>query len=92
MKIMLPTERRARLTELVRQRKACRRELSRFMGRGAGHLSNYLTPSVPYDPAERDRERLARYFGVDKETPRPTVPKLRHRPGYRARVFVTSIS
>lgn len=84
--LLLPNERRARLGELVRQHKANRRDLSRFMGRGDSYLSDYLTRSVPYDLTEQDRDLLARYFGVDKDTLRPPPPKPRPRKGqYRQR-------
>ena len=77
MRLMLPDERRSRLAELVQQHRACRKGLSRFLGRGDSYVSDYLTRSVPYDLAETDRELLARYFGVDKDTlrPAPTRPR-----------------
>lgn len=84
MRLMLPDERRARLDQLVRQHKASLKGLSRFIGRGDGYLSSYLTRQVPYDLAEPDRALLARYFGVDKDTLRPTAAKSRHA-GRRSR-------
>lgn len=82
MRIILPDERRARFAELVTQHKSSLVQLSRIIGRSDGYFSSYLRRSVPYDLAERDRRKLARYFGVDEETLRP-VPKARDKRAWR---------
>ena len=74
MRLMLPDERRARFGQLVDQHRASRKGLSRLLGRGDGYLARYLADSVPYDLAERDRDLLARYFGVEADTLRPPPP------------------
>lgn len=75
MRIMLPNEKRTRLAELVVQHGTSRKDLSRFMGRGDGYLSRYLSGGVPYELAEDDHDLLARFFGVEVDTLRPAPPK-----------------
>lgn len=68
---MLPHERRARLEELATEHGASFAELSRILGRNEAYFSDYLRRKVPYDLAEADRSKLARFFGVDPDGLRP---------------------
>ena len=65
MRIMLADERRARFDELVRTY-GNTAELSRVLGRSDGYVGRYLRDRVPYDLPDRDRRRLAEFFGVDE--------------------------
>jgi phage repressor protein C with HTH and peptisase S24 domain len=55
---------RAALMALVERQDASLAELSRVIGRNAAYLQQYVRRGTPRMLAERDRERLARYFGV----------------------------
>lgn len=66
MRLLLAHEARTRLAALAEQHRASYAELSRILGRGDGYMSRYFGEGVPYELAEPDRRRLARYFGVDE--------------------------
>ncbi len=68
---MLPEERRARFAALAKTRGTSLKIISRIIGRSDGYFARYLRERVPYDLAERDYRKLARYFGVDADTMRP---------------------
>lgn len=68
---MLPDERRARFEALALEHKVTSSELSRILGRNDAYVSSYLRRRVPYDLAAADRNKLARFFGVDEETLKP---------------------
>lgn len=79
---MLADERRARFAALVTEHRVSSVQLSRIIDRADGYFSAYLRRSVPYDLAERDRRKLARYFGVHEATLKPT-PAARRAPWRR---------
>lgn len=61
---MEPAEQRAALGALIAEQGASLAELSRLLGRNPAYLQQYLLRGTPRHLAERDRARLARYFGV----------------------------
>lgn len=82
VRIMLADERRARLAALAREHNASHAELSRILGRNDAYVSSYLRRSAPYDLADHDRRKLARFFGVHEETLKPIDIGSRHgQPG-----------
>ena len=80
------TESRAALDRLIRDNKDDYVTLSRLIGRNAAYVQQYIKRGSPKRLPERERQILARYFGVDErvlgapETPRGAglrlVPKL----------------
>jgi SOS-response transcriptional repressor LexA len=61
---MEPDAQRAALAALMEEQGASFAELSRVIGRNPAYLQQYLRRGSPRELAERDRARLARYFGV----------------------------
>jgi repressor LexA len=55
---------RAALAALMAEQGASFAELSRVIGRNAAYLQQYVKRGSPRELAERDRARLAAYFGV----------------------------
>lgn len=68
---MLADERRDRFEALAGEHKASFAELSRILGRNESYISDYLRRKVPYDLADADNAKLARFFGVDPAALRP---------------------
>lgn len=65
-KLLPPHEARVRLKALAERHRASYAELSRIIGRSEGYMARYFADGVPYELADADRRRLARYFGVDE--------------------------
>lgn len=72
-------EPRAVLGRLIDERGEDCASLSRLLGRNPAYIQQYLKRGSPRRLAERDRARLARYFGVPEAwlgaEPPPAVPK-----------------
>jgi phage repressor protein C with HTH and peptisase S24 domain len=60
----LPGDPRAVLDRLIRERREDCASLSRLIGRNPAYVQQFIRRGSPRRLAERDRERLARYFGV----------------------------
>jgi hypothetical protein len=61
---MEPAAQRAALEALIAEQGASFAELSRVIGRNPAYLQQYVRRGSPRELAERDRELLARFFGV----------------------------
>ncbi|MDP5280259.1 S24 family peptidase [Sphingomonas sp. DG1-23] len=61
---MEPAAQRAALEALMAEQGASFAELSRVIGRNPAYLQQYVRRGSPRELAERDRELLARFFGV----------------------------
>ncbi len=57
---------RSALAQLIRDRGDDCASLSRLLGRNAAYVQQYLQRGTPRRLGERERELLARYFGVDE--------------------------
>ncbi|MET0307413.1 MAG: S24 family peptidase [Sphingomonas sp.] len=64
---MDPEAQRAALAALMSEQGMSFAELSRVIGRNAAYLQQYVRRGSPRELAERDRARLAAYFGVEEE-------------------------
>lgn len=64
---MEPSVARTNLDRLIRERREDYANLSRLLGRNAAYIQQYIKRGAPRELAERDRNTLARYFGVDEE-------------------------
>jgi hypothetical protein len=65
---MTPTDPRAALDQLIRERGEDYVGLSRLLGRNPAYIQQYIKRGSPRRLAEDDRRLLARYFGVDEST------------------------
>jgi hypothetical protein len=61
---MVEGDPRAVLERLIRERREDCASLSRLIGRNPAYVQQFIKRGSPRRLAERDRERLARYFGV----------------------------
>lgn len=57
---------RAELARLIAERREDYAGLSRLLGRNAAYIQQFIKRGVPRKLAEEDRQKLARYFGVDE--------------------------
>ena len=57
---------RAELARLIAERREDYAGLSRLLGRNAAYIQQFIKRGVPKKLAEEDRQKLARYFGVDE--------------------------
>jgi hypothetical protein len=57
---------RAELAHLIAQRRESYMGLSRMLGRNAAYVQQFINRGVPRKLSEKDRGKLARYFGVDE--------------------------
>lgn len=57
---------RAELARLIEERREDYAGLSRLLGRNPAYIQQFIKRGVPRKLAEEDREKLARYFGVDE--------------------------
>jgi phage repressor protein C with HTH and peptisase S24 domain len=57
---------RAELARLITERREDYAGLSRMLGRNAAYIQQFIKRGVPRRLAEEDRQKLARYFGVDE--------------------------
>ena len=57
---------RAELARLIEERREDYAGLSRLLGRNAAYIQQFIKRGVPRKLAEEDREKLARYLGVDE--------------------------
>jgi hypothetical protein len=57
---------RAELAHLIAQRRESYMGLSRMLGRNAAYVQQFINRGVPRKLLEKDRGKLARYFGVDE--------------------------
>ena len=79
---MVEGDPRAVLERLIRERGEDCASLSRLIGRNPAYVQQFIRRGSPRHLAERDRERLARYFGVPGTwlgaagTPKPETPRL----------------
>jgi phage repressor protein C with HTH and peptisase S24 domain len=64
MSIMVEADPRTVLERLIRERGEDYTSLSRLIGRNDAYVQQFIRRGSPKALAERDRERLARYFGV----------------------------
>ena len=64
--IMVGTDPRAMLEQLIRERGEDYVGLSRLLGRNPAYVQQYIKRGTPRRLAEEDRRLLARYFGVDE--------------------------
>jgi phage repressor protein C with HTH and peptisase S24 domain len=63
---MEPSDPRATLDALIRERGSDYTSLSRLLGRNAAYIQQYVKRGVPRKLDADDRRVLARYFGVDE--------------------------
>jgi phage repressor protein C with HTH and peptisase S24 domain len=63
---MEPSDPRAALDALIRERGSDYTSLSRLLGRNAAYIQQYVKRGVPRKLDADDRRVLARYFGVDE--------------------------
>lgn len=54
------------LARLIRERREDFAALSRMLGRNQAYIQQYIKRGVPRRLSERDRQMLARYFGIDE--------------------------
>ncbi|MFN2474648.1 MAG: hypothetical protein ABR588_12135 [Sphingomicrobium sp.] len=61
---MSQVDQRAVLASLIEERREDYASLSRLIGRNAAYVQQFIKRGVPRKLAERDRQTLARYFGI----------------------------
>lgn len=59
-------EPRTVLARLIRERREDFAALSRMLGRNQAYIQQYIKRGVPRRLSQRDRQMLARYFGIDE--------------------------
>jgi hypothetical protein len=66
MQVLTPSDPRAYLDGLIRDRREDYASLSRLIGRNPSYIQQYLKRGTPKRLDEADRRTLARYFGVSE--------------------------
>ena len=64
---MTTEEQRAALERLIQERREDYAGLSRLIGRNSAYIQQFVKRGIPRRLAEKDRQVLARYFGVDEQ-------------------------
>ena len=60
-------DQRAALERLIRERREDYAGLSRLIGKNSAYIQQFIKRGIPRRLAEKDRQLLARYFGVDEQ-------------------------
>lgn len=64
---MSDVDQRAALERLIQEKREDYAGLSRLIGRNPAYIQQFIKRGIPKRLSEEDRQRLARYFGVDEQ-------------------------